>query len=129
MAHFGVIFLTFLHKGRKFRDEARPRAGLLRGREFLMKDLYTFDATEEAAAGSYEEVKAAYKQIFDRIGLPYLVVRIPFLTSSGKALLLGDRRRHRPKRILATLEEAPLMSSITLLQVRGRQNNCESALT
>ncbi|KAK9897613.1 class II aaRS and biotin synthetase [Cystobasidium minutum MCA 4210] len=59
--------------GRKFRDEARPRAGLLRGREFLMKDLYTFDASEELAEATYNQVKEAYKRIFDRIGLPYLV--------------------------------------------------------
>lgn len=64
----------YLVTGRKFRDEARPRAGLLRGREFLMKDLYTFDATEELAEATYNEVKEAYKRIFDRIGLPYLVV-------------------------------------------------------
>lgn len=59
--------------GRKFRDEARPRAGLLRGREFLMKDLYTFDASEELAGATYNEAKEAYVRIFDRIGLPYLV--------------------------------------------------------
>lgn len=62
--------------GRKFRDEARPRAGLLRGREFLMKDLYTFDASEEQAAVTYEDVKNAYVRIFDRLGLPYSVVSL-----------------------------------------------------
>ncbi|CAG8747145.1 4506_t:CDS:2, partial [Dentiscutata erythropus] len=59
--------------GRKFRDEMRPRAGLLRGREFIMKDLYTFDATEEAALKTYEEINEAYKKIFTRIGLPFAV--------------------------------------------------------
>ncbi|KAA8894091.1 prolyl-tRNA synthetase [Sphaerosporella brunnea] len=59
--------------GRKYRDERRPRAGLLRGREFTMKDLYTFDATEEAALETYAEVQVAYRAIFDELGLPYLV--------------------------------------------------------
>lgn len=59
--------------GRKYRDERRPRAGLLRGREFTMKDLYTFDATEAAAMETYEDVMAAYRALFDELGLPYLV--------------------------------------------------------
>jgi prolyl-tRNA synthetase len=59
--------------GRKYRDEIRPRHGLLRSREFLMKDLYTFDATVESALQAYEEVRAAYSQLFDELKLPYLV--------------------------------------------------------
>jgi len=59
---------------RKYRDEMRPRSGLLRGREFVMKDLYTFDKTEEASMNTYKEVVNAYKRIFSRIGLPYFVV-------------------------------------------------------
>ncbi|CAG8837217.1 38975_t:CDS:2, partial [Gigaspora margarita] len=58
---------------RKFRDEMRPRAGLLRGREFIMKDLYTFDTTEETALKTYEEVNEAYNKIFSRIGLPFVI--------------------------------------------------------
>eukprot|EP00039_Didymoeca_costata_P031362 m.34348 g.34348 ORF g.34348 m.34348 type:complete len:465 (-) comp8712_c0_seq2:920-2314(-) len=56
---------------RKFRDEIRPRYGLLRGREFLMKDMYTFDATVEAAQESYKLVTEAYMKVFNRLGLPY----------------------------------------------------------
>ena len=52
----------------KFRDEARPRAGLLRGREFLMKDAYSFDLTDDALAAAYEAHRAAYRRIFDRLG-------------------------------------------------------------
>lgn len=59
--------------GRKYRDEIRPRHGLLRSREFLMKDLYTFDATTESALETYEEVRAAYSRLFDKLKLPYLV--------------------------------------------------------
>lgn len=58
---------------RKYRDEARPRQGLLRGREFLMKDLYTFDTTESDARQTYEKVRQAYSAFFDELRLPYLV--------------------------------------------------------
>lgn len=60
---------------RKYRDEARPRQGLLRTREFLMKDLYTFDATREAALESYETVRAAYSAFFDEFKIPFLVAK------------------------------------------------------
>ncbi|MGH7293608.1 MAG: proline--tRNA ligase, partial [Polyangiaceae bacterium] len=59
----------------KFRDEPRPRGGLLRGREFLMKDAYSFDADEEGARGSYETMRQAYVRIFDRMGLRYRMVQ------------------------------------------------------
>lgn len=58
----------------KFRDEPRPRAGLLRGREFLMKDAYSFDVDEDAARKSYEIMRETYRRIFDRIGLEYRIV-------------------------------------------------------
>jgi prolyl-tRNA synthetase len=59
----------------KFRDEPRPRGGLLRGREFLMKDAYSFDADEAGAAASYERMRQAYVRIFDRMGLTYRMVQ------------------------------------------------------
>jgi prolyl-tRNA synthetase len=58
----------------KFRDEPRPRGGLLRGREFLMKDAYSFDADEAGAAASYEIMRQAYCRIFDALGLNYRMV-------------------------------------------------------
>ncbi len=58
----------------KFRDEARPRAGVLRGREFLMKDSYSFDLTDEGLADSYAAHRGAYQRIFDRLGISYTVV-------------------------------------------------------
>ena len=58
----------------KFRDEARPRAGLLRCREFMMKDAYSFDVSEERAIASYESMREAYHRIFRRLGLDYRVV-------------------------------------------------------
>jgi len=58
----------------KYRDEARPRAGLLRGREFVMKDSYSFDVTDEAFLVSYQAHRDAYVRIFDRLGLRYVIV-------------------------------------------------------
>ncbi|MEW6058541.1 MAG: proline--tRNA ligase [Actinomycetota bacterium] len=58
----------------KYRDEFRPRFGLLRGREFLMKDAYSFDRDEGGMARSYQVMSAAYRRIFDRCGLRYVVV-------------------------------------------------------
>ena len=58
----------------KYRDEERPRAGILRGREFLMKDSYSFDLSDEGLAESYRRHRAAYGKIFDRLGLRYVIV-------------------------------------------------------
>jgi prolyl-tRNA synthetase, family II len=58
----------------KFRDEARPRGGLLRGREFLMKDAYSFDLDEAGLRAAYDRHRAAYQRIFDRLGLDYTIV-------------------------------------------------------
>jgi prolyl-tRNA synthetase len=59
----------------KYRDEARPRAGLLRGREFVMKDAYSFDLTDEGLAISYQAQRDAYERIFQRLGVEYAVVK------------------------------------------------------
>ncbi|MER6271178.1 proline--tRNA ligase [Streptomyces sp900105755] len=58
----------------KYRDEARPRAGILRGREFLMKDSYSFDLDEDGLAKSYALHREAYRRIFERLGLDYRIV-------------------------------------------------------
>jgi prolyl-tRNA synthetase len=58
----------------KFRDEARPRAGLLRGREFLMKDAYSFDLDDDGLREAYQKHRGAYQRIFDRLGLRYTIV-------------------------------------------------------
>lgn len=59
----------------KYRDEARPRAGLLRGREFVMKDAYSFDIDDEGLAKSYQAQRDAYERIFNRLGLDYVIVK------------------------------------------------------
>ncbi|GAO06719.1 proline--tRNA ligase [Streptomyces lydicamycinicus] len=58
----------------KYRDEARPRSGVLRGREFQMKDSYSFDTTDEGLAQSYALHREAYTRIFERLGLDYRIV-------------------------------------------------------
>ncbi len=59
----------------KYRDEARPRAGLLRGREFIMKDAYTFDIDDAGLDASYQQMRDAYVRIFDRLGFDYVIVK------------------------------------------------------
>jgi prolyl-tRNA synthetase len=58
----------------KFRDERRPRFGLMRGREFIMKDAYSFDRDQDSAKASYQVMAKAYRRIFDRFGLTYRAV-------------------------------------------------------
>jgi prolyl-tRNA synthetase len=60
--------------GAKFRNEKRPRMGLLRAREFIMKDLYSFDQTRAAALNTFEDMNNSYARIFDRLGVPYVKV-------------------------------------------------------
>ncbi len=69
----------------KFRDEIRPRFGLMRGREFLMKDAYTFDATEESFMESYQKMVDAYFRIFNRAGLDVVKVESDSGAMGGKA--------------------------------------------
>jgi prolyl-tRNA synthetase len=59
----------------KYRDEARPRAGLLRGREFTMKDSYSFDVDDAGLDASYQRHRDAYVRIFDRLGFDYVIVK------------------------------------------------------
>ncbi|MEX0158922.1 MULTISPECIES: proline--tRNA ligase [unclassified Microbacterium] len=66
--------LTIYQIQDKYRDEARPRAGLLRGREFTMKDAYSFDASDAGLETSYQAQRDAYERIFQRLGLEYVIV-------------------------------------------------------
>ncbi|MCD1268222.1 proline--tRNA ligase [Microbacterium sp. MEC084] len=67
--------LTIYQIQDKYRDEARPRAGLLRGREFTMKDAYSFDYTDEGLDASYQAQRDAYERIFQRLGMEYVIVK------------------------------------------------------
>ena len=68
----------------KFRDEPRPRSGLLRVREFIMKDLYSFDIDEAALDHSYKQMAAAYKSIYARCGLPAIMIEADSGAIGGK---------------------------------------------
>ncbi len=87
----------------KFRDEIRPRAGLMRGREFLMKDAYSFDADEAAALVSYRSMYDAYSRIFTRLGLDFRAVE----ADSGN---IGGSLSHEFQ-VLATSGEDTIVSS------------------
>ncbi|MGC4151958.1 MAG: proline--tRNA ligase [Propionicimonas sp.] len=69
----------------KYRDEARPRAGLLRGREFIMKDSYSFDSDDAGLEASYQRHRDAYVRIFDRLGLEYVIVQATSGAMGGSA--------------------------------------------
>ncbi len=84
----------------KFRNEPRPRFGVLRTREFLMKDAYSFDANIEQLNRSYDAMYEAYCRIFDRCGLPYVPVEAESGPIGGDAshefmVPCADRRGHR----------------------------------
>src|SRR5713101_4666336 len=68
----------------KFRDEIRPRFGLMRAKEFIMKDAYSFDSTDDAAQESYRKMYAAYARIFERCGLKTLAVEADTGVMGGK---------------------------------------------
>ncbi|MGC0153680.1 proline--tRNA ligase [Chromobacterium vaccinii] len=83
----------------KFRDERRPRFGVMRGREFTMKDAYSFDRSAEDAGKSYDNMYAAYRRIFDRLGLSYRAV-------AADTGAIGGDRSHEFQVIADTGEDA-----------------------
>ena len=90
---------NFYHIQTKFRDERRPRFGVMRGREFTMKDAYSFDRDVEAAGKSYEQMYAAYTRIFERMGLRFRAVA----ADNGA---IGGIRSHEFQVIADTGEDA-----------------------
>ncbi len=90
---------NFYHIQTKFRDERRPRFGLMRGREFTMKDAYSFDRTPEDALKSYKNMFDAYVRIFDRLGLTYR----PVAADTGS---IGGSASHEFQVIAQTGEDA-----------------------
>lgn len=77
--------LTIYQIQNKYRDEARPRAGLLRGREFVMKDAYSFDVNQEGLERSYRAQRDAYERIFTRLGIDYVIVKADAGAMGGSA--------------------------------------------
>ena len=95
----------------KFRDEARPRAGLMRGREFIMKDAYSFHATEEDARREYQVMYDAYTRIFRRCGLEFRAVE----ADTGN---IGGSLSHEFQVLAQTGEDALVMEA-TLATASG----------
>src|SRR3954449_12553964 len=77
--------LTLYQIQTKYRDEARPRAGILRGREFVMKDSYSFDVSDEGLQVSYDAHRLAYQRIFERLGMDYRIVSAVSGSMGGSA--------------------------------------------
>ncbi|MBX3604171.1 MAG: proline--tRNA ligase [Piscinibacter sp.] len=94
---------NFYHIQTKFRDERRPRFGVMRGREFTMKDAYSFDRDVEAAGRSYEQMYAAYVRIFERLGLTFRAV-------AADTGAIGGDRSHEFQVIADTGEDAIVYS-------------------
>lgn len=90
----------------KYRDEIRPRFGLMRGREFIMKDAYSFDADQEGALKAYDLMYNAYKAIFDRLGLQYRIVQ----ADAGN---IGGSQTHEFQLLAEAGEDALLVSDTT----------------
>ncbi|HEX4857818.1 MAG TPA: proline--tRNA ligase [Usitatibacteraceae bacterium] len=91
--------VNFYHIQTKFRDERRPRFGLMRGREFTMKDAYSFDRDQAGAQKSYDAMYAAYQRIFTRLGLTYRAV-------AADTGAIGGSRSHEFQVIADTGEDA-----------------------
>lgn len=72
VASYKSLPLVYYQIGTKFRDEKRPRGGLLRGREFVMKDAYSFDVSESAALAAYDKMVAAYYAVFETLKVPFV---------------------------------------------------------
>ncbi len=75
LSSYKQLPVNFYQIQTKFRDEIRPRFGVMRAREFLMKDAYSFHLTDESLAAEYENMKAAYTRIFTRLGLEFRAVQ------------------------------------------------------
>ena len=90
---------NFYHIQTKFRDERRPRFGVMRGREFTMKDAYSFDRDVAGAERSYDAMFACYRQIFNRLGLRYRAV-------AADTGAIGGSRSHEFQVIAETGEDA-----------------------
>src|SRR6476646_8837812 len=94
---------NFFHIQTKFRDERRPRFGVMRGREFTMKDAYSFDRDVESAGRSYDLMYAAYVRIFERMGLSFRAV-------AADTGAIGGDRSHEFQVIADTGEDAIVYS-------------------
>ena len=107
---------TLYHIQWKFRDEVRPRFGLMRGREFLMKDAYSFDVDQAGATHSYNKMFVAYLRTFARLGLK----SIPMRAEIGP---IGGNLSHEFI-ILAQTGEVEVFCHKDYLDIRGAARRC-----
>lgn len=108
--------LTVYQIQTKFRDENRPRFGVLRGREFIMKDAYSFSVDQEGLDESYKNMESAYINIFDRIGLDYRVI-----VGDAGAMGGSDSRSSQLLLKLVKISSLTQMSQITQLTWKWRR--------
>ena len=108
----------FFQINKKYRDEMRPRSGLLRGREFIMKDAYSFDASEELALEAYDGMVAAYVKIFDELRIPY----VKALADTGE---IGGSLSHEWHYLHSSAGEDTLFTCVEC----GHSSNIEKTLS
>ncbi|WP_412463475.1 proline--tRNA ligase [Halobacteriovorax sp. RT-2-6] len=111
--------LTVYQINTKFRDEIRPRFGLMRGREFIMKDAYSFHATKECLDEVYDNLYRAYENVFNRLGLEFSAV-----VADGGAMADGEAKTHEFQVIADAGEDAIIYSNEA-----GYAANIETAKT
>ena len=105
----------------KFRDEARPRFGLIRTREFTMKDAYSFDIDSEAGEVSYQKMVEAYKNSFDRMGIDYRIVRADTGVMGGDLSEEFQAVTDIGEDVLVMCDKCSFGSNIEVAQVRARK--------
>lgn len=106
--------------GNKYRDEARPRYGLIRTREFTMKDAYSFDIDEEHTKISYNKMKEAYNNIFDRLNLDYRIVKADTGAMGGRISEEYQAVTEIGEDTLVLCDKCNFSSNIEIAEVKGK---------
>ncbi|WP_045211433.1 proline--tRNA ligase [Desulfonatronovibrio magnus] len=108
----------------KFRDEIRPRFGLMRGREFIMKDAYSFDVDDAGASRSYEEMRKAYISIFEKLGLKFRAVEADSGAIGGsfshEFMVLADTGEDT----IATCNDCDFAANLEKAEVKCHGDDC-----
>lgn len=133
IASYKQLPLRLYQISKKFRNEKRPRGGLLRGREFVMKDLYSFDADQQGAHATYDTMRRAYNAIFQDIGLPYLVAEADsgsiggslsheyhYQSPAGEDTLAVCPSGDYSANVERAVSTGPCLGGMTVLKVEGR---------
>ena len=112
----------------KFRDEIRPRFGLMRGREFIMKDAYSFDIDDAGASRSYEDMRQAYISIFEKLGLKFRAVEADSGAIGGsfshEFMVLADTGEDT----IATCKDCDFAANLEKAEVKCKGSDCPQCL-